>query len=197
MSNLSVIARTNVFRVRNLDILLNILQHYDVRVEKEVVDGQQAIIIFAKTDTGEFPTHLRVSDEMYAFAIGATESLAADFDIASMTDEQLLDELHRRVEIEGMIASSEDLETISTIVRAENPDDIELDFGALVAPYIEDGEVMVMYAVGYDGSQRMPRSVFAFSRAFINTGEYVEVDLYDLEDRARERFGILPRRIGN
>lgn len=196
MSQVICYARTNYFRTRNLAVLLALLKPYDVVVDEIEENGEKLISITANGDCGDFPNRLAVSEEMREFSDELAESYRFNkIRVEEMADGQLFDEIRKSCDLNGKHASDEDIETLMKLVRSDNPDDIEIDFGELVAPFIADGEVMVMNEVGMEGRQ-LPMYVFGHARALINTGEEVQIDLYDVEALAEFKFGIKPRRVG-
>lgn len=198
MSGLQVFARTNHFRVRDLDVLEALLKGYEVKLYKDTEgDAPRATIVGNDGDTGDFPSRLQPTDELFEFAVSVRERYENDkVDVALKTDEELLDELRRRCDLEGFTASKHDLEQIIMIVRAEDPEEVEIDFASLVAPFIADGEVMVLHVAGMEGNLSGPRSVFGHAEALINTGEKLTIDIYDIYKQAEQKFGIKPRYVG-
>lgn len=198
MSGMQIFARTNHFRVRNLDTLVAMLKHFDITVHEDSSgDAPRVTLVGNDGDTGDFPTTLQVSEEMLEFAFSAIDRNAADgVDVAQMSEEEMIDDLRKRCDLEGFTASKQDLELIAMIVRADDPEHVEIDFGSLIAPYIADGEVAVIHQAGMEGNMNGPRSVFGYSIALINSGDRVAVDLYDVYKLAEQKFGVMPRYVG-
>lgn len=198
MSGLTIYARTNLFRGRNVAVLLAMLAHYDVKVHTEDRDGATYVSILGNdSDTGDFPDKLCVSDEMREFSDTMAELFRFNKqDVVAMPDEDLFNELRKMCDLHGKHASDEDIETLMTLVRSDDPEDIDIDFGELVAPFVDEGEVLVLHMAGMEGNNRGPRSVFGYSKALINTGESVRVDLYDIYKLAKLKFGIDPTVVG-
>jgi len=196
MSQMSVYARTNYFRTRDLGGLLAILKPYDVVVDQVEKDGVTFVAITGNDGDGDFPNRMRVSDEMSEFADQLAESYRFDkIDVNEMDSGDLFDSVQKMCSLHGKHASDEDIQTLVTLVKADEPDDIEIDFGLEVSHFLADGEVMVMYAVGMEG-RRLPHSVFGSCRAFTNKGLECEIDLYDIEKKVEDRLCITPRRVG-
>ncbi|NLF19586.1 MAG: hypothetical protein GX595_20340 [Lentisphaerae bacterium] len=69
-----------------------------------------------------------------------------------------------------------------------NDDGDEIDFPAIVAEHLADGEIVVFVSAGYEKH----RYVTGHAIALDNTGKTVEVDIGDIYARAKETFGIEP-----
>lgn len=66
----------------------------------------------------------------------------------------------------------------------------DLDFLEILAAHLADGEVAVVQIAGGEGS----RSVSGAAIAFTNTDDRVVIDLDDIYQLAKDRFGVEPTR---
>lgn len=193
MSQLTMFAVTNYFQVKDPDVFRAATKEYEVKVlEKTSEDGSIKFRLIGNDgDTGDFPDRLAVSDELYGFAHGAVETFKFhQQDVASLTDEALLKALEDRCELLGYTASGDDMEDILALIRADDIDDVEIDFGKRVARHLAEGQVMVMTTVGAQGSLRGVQSAFGFACALNSAGECVSIDLNSIVAEASKAFGV-------
>lgn len=71
----------------------------------------------------------------------------------------------------------------------EWPDDEHTPFTTVIASHLCDGEVAVLYSVGYEGN----RYVFATATAVNHKGETIDFDITDIKLEAHKQWGTYPR----